>query len=217
MTASIRLLLLKMGEIMPASRLAIHLTTVILLCATLSGCFIPEQFDAKVAINKDGSYEFTYDGTLAYALALESAKKGSLSASDEAELQREADKIRQELGFKKVDYLGKGRYKVFFQRSCKPGEPLYFISRELKIVSVLRQPDGTIVVAGTRPSKQELEDLNSVGAKIDGTLSVSVASGATVVRHNAQSEPFLWGLIGTYKWEIKSPGAEPVIVVRPSL
>jgi len=186
-----------------------------LLFPFIAGCWIPENFVAKVNVNKDGSYDFTYDGTLAYALALVRAKKGSLSTHDEAELQQEASKIRQEPGFKKVEYLGTGRYKVFFQRSCKPGEPLYFTSSDNTIVSVLRQPDGTVVVAGWRPSKEKLAQLDSIGAKVEGTLSVSVASGVTVVRHNAQTEPTFFGLLGTYKWQINSPGADPVIVVRP--
>jgi len=183
----------------------------------LSACWIPENFDAKVDINKDGSYTFTYDGTLTFAPALAEAKSGSLGPREEADLRHEAEELKREPGFKKVEYLGKGRYKVFVERSGKPGEPLYFISREMKIVSVLQQPDGTIAVSGTRPSKKNLEDLNSVGAKIDGSLSVSLARGLTVVRHNAQSEPSFWGLIGTYKWEIKSPDADPLIVVRPSI
>ena len=198
-------------------RVTITHALVLVMCMLLSACSIPENFDAKVDINKDGSYTFTYDGTLTFAPALAEAKSGSLGPREEADLRHEAEKLRREPGFKKVEYLGKGRYKVFVERSGKPGEPLYFISREMKIVSVLQQPDGTIAVSGTRPSKKNLEDLNSVGAKIDGSLSVSLARGLTVVRHNAQSEPSFWGLIGTYKWEIKSPDADPLIVVRPSI
>ena len=77
----------------------------VLMFALLSGCWIPEQFDAKVVFNKDGSYTFTYDGTLTFALALAAAQKGELSAKDEAAFKQEAVKLAREPGFKKVEYL----------------------------------------------------------------------------------------------------------------
>ena len=77
----------------------------ILILALLSGCWIPEQFDAKVVFNKDGSYTFYYDGTLTFALALAAAQKGNLSAKDEASFKQEAVKLAREPGFKKVEYL----------------------------------------------------------------------------------------------------------------
>jgi hypothetical protein len=61
-----------------------------------------------------------------------------------------------------------------------------------------------------------MQQLNSIGAKIEGNLSVSVASGIQVVRHNAESEPTFFGLLGAYKWQIKSLSANPVIVVKPA-
>ena len=39
-------------------------TTVLLI--VLAACWIPENFDTRVTVNKDGSYAFTYDGTLTY-------------------------------------------------------------------------------------------------------------------------------------------------------
>src|ERR1035437_7581942 len=103
-----------------------------ILLLALTGCWIPENFDTRVTINKDGSYTFTYDGTLTYGLALAAAQKGALSAKDEAELQKEGEKLRRQPGFKKVDYLGKGRYKVLFEKAGKRGERFYFLSEELK-------------------------------------------------------------------------------------
>jgi hypothetical protein len=192
------------------------LAILLVLCLTLSGCWVPENFEAKVTINKDGSYTFTYDGTLTFGPALAASKEGALSARDEAEFQKEAAKLRQEPGFKKVDYQGQGRYKVFVEKAGKAGEPLYFVSQEFKLFAVLpNNQDHTVTVTGIRPSAEDIQQLNSIGAKIDGTLSVSVASGVKVIRQNAQVEPSLLGLVGAYRWQIKSPGANPVIVVQP--
>lgn len=189
---------------------------VVLIVAVLSGCWIPEQFDAKVVINKDGSYTFSYDGTLTVALALAAAQTGELSAKDEAGFKQEAAKIAREPGFKKVDYLGKGRYKVLVEKSGKAGEPYYFLSNESKFFAVLPQKDGAISVSAIRPDKKAIQELSSIGAKIDGTLTVSVANGAKVIKHNAQSQPSVFGLFGGYKWQIKSPDENPFIVIQPS-
>jgi len=91
-------------------------------------------------------------------------------------------------------------------------EPQMFGPSQKKMVD----PDGTVAISGTRPSTKDLEELDRLGAKVEGRLSVSVPMGARVVRHNAQSEPSFWGLFGAYNWEIKSPGANPLIVVHLS-
>ncbi len=189
---------------------------VFLIIAILTGCWVPEQFDAKVVIKKDGSYTFSYDGTLTFALALAATQKGELSAKDEAGLKQEAAKIAREPEFKKVDYLGKGRYKVLVEKSGKAGEPYYFLSKEFKTFAVLPQKDGSVSVSAIRPDKKAIQELNSIGAKIDGTLTVSVASGAKILKHNAQSQPSMFGLFGGYKWQIKSPDENPYIVIQPS-
>jgi hypothetical protein len=99
---------------------------VLILTLVLAGCWIPETFDTKITVNKDGSYTFTYDGTLTYGPALAAAQQGGLSAKDEAEFQKEGDTLRREPGFKKVDYQGKGRYKVLFEKTGNRGERFYF-------------------------------------------------------------------------------------------
>ncbi len=183
---------------------------------TLSSCWIPEQFIATVNINKDGSYTFTYDGTLTFAPALAAAKEGKLEAKDEAELKEEAAKMAKEPGFKSVDYQGNGRYKVLVEKHGKVGEAYYFISNEEKIVSIIPHKDGTLTVKGVRPDDEAIKQLDSIGAKVDGTLSVSIASGVKVVKQNADNEPMFFGLLGSYKWQINSAGADPLIVVQPA-
>jgi hypothetical protein len=195
---------------------SMRLLILSILLLALTGCWIPENFDTRVTINKDGSYTFTYDGTLTYAMALAAAQKGALSTKDEAELQKEGEKLRREPGFKKVDYQGKGRYKVLFEKAVNRGEPFYFLSQELKFFAVLPQADRTVTITAVRPSQDAIQQLNSIGAKIEGTLSVSIASGVQVVRHNAESEPMFFGLFGAYKWQIKSPNADPMMVVKPA-
>jgi hypothetical protein len=188
----------------------------LLLLISVAGCWIPEKFTARVVINKDGSYSFTYDGILTFALALAAAKEGKLSPKDEAAFKKEEEKIRKEPGFKKVTYTGNGRYEVLVERERKQGEPTYFVSRETKIFSVVPKQDGTIEVSGLKLTEKDLAELRKIGAKVDGYLKVSVGKGVEVVKHNASSTPKFFGLFGDYEWHIKSPDVAPFIIVRPS-
>ncbi len=186
------------------------------IAALLTGCFIPENFEASVMVNKDGSYRFTYDGTLTFAPALAATMEGPLSKKDEADFEKLVEELKKESGFKKVKYLGKGRYKVFVEKSGKAGEPYYFLSSGMKVFSVKPQQDNSIDISAAQFNKSDLDGLKSIGAKVNGILTVSVETGVNVIKHNAQSEPMLFGLFGGYEWEINSVDAEPFILVQPS-
>lgn len=188
---------------------------VVLLLPILGGCWIPEQFDAKVTVAGDGSYSYSYDGVLTFALALADASRGRLDARAESEVGMLAPELR-EGGFQKAEYLGKGRFSVSYKRTVAKGQSSYFVSQDLQIFSVLPQNDGSLLIGALRPNSQVLRDFSAIGGKIDGTLSVSVASGVKVLKHNAQSEPSFYGYLGSYRWRIKSPDADPLILVRPN-
>ena len=192
-----------------------HIFALFILLAFMSGCYFPEQFDAKVIINKDGSYTFTYDGTLSNMLVLAAAKDKALSVKDEEELKKETASFTGTPGFKKAEYQGKGRYKVLFEKTCKKGEPLYFFSKEMNYISIVPQKDGTISVNSFRPSAKDIAEFKSIGAKVDGKLFVKPARGIKVVQSNAQTKPKFFGLIGGYSWQIKSPEEPASIVLKP--
>lgn len=166
------------------------------LSITLGGCWLPEQFDAKVTVNGDGSYSYSYDGVLAFAPALADASRGMLDARAETEVAKAASELRRE-GFRKADYLGKGRFAVFIERIVPKGQASYFLSKELQIFFVLPQNDGSLKIGAIRPDAKLLREFREIGGKIDGTLSVSVASGVKVLKHNAQSEPSFYGFFGS--------------------
>lgn len=191
---------------------------IVLTIISLTSCWLPEKFDAKVSVNKDGSYVFVYDGILTFALALAAASKGELSAKDEAELQRETEKMKKEPGFKRAEYLGKGRYKVLFEKVGRSGEPYHFLSKETKLFSVIPQGDGSLLISGIKLTQKDIQELNSIGAVVDGTLSVSLERGIKVVKHNAPSVPKLFGTFGSFQWQIKSPNdPTPEMIVRPNI
>lgn len=187
----------------------------LVLVGLLAGCFFPEKFTASVVVHKDGSYEFTYDGTLAHGMALVAEKQGGLAAKDEATFAAEAAKMQKNPTFRTVVYEGKGRYKVLVKKEGKRGETYYFPGAPPgHIFGVVAKPDGTLTISAPLPDAKGMKDIQELGATFDGTLTVTVESGATVVSDNAQEKPgVLWG---GYKWVIKGPDANPSIVIRPA-
>jgi hypothetical protein len=178
----------------------------------LAGCWIPENFNVNVAVKKDGGYTFTYDGILTYAPALEAAKNRELSLEDEAELKEGAKDLREETEIQKVKYLGKGRYKIYAKTTVAPGNDYDF----LDIFTVTSLPDGMIKITVAKLDNDTRNQLKSIGAKINGELTVDLQKGVSVIKHNAQSKPKMFGLLGSYKWKIKSFNITPEIVVKPA-
>jgi hypothetical protein len=207
----------------------VHWLAVICVPLLLGGCFVPEKFSANIVIHKDGSYTYTYDGTLVFVLA--QAGKADLF-DDEAVLREIAVGLRQFERVQKAEYLGKGRYAVSIERFAARGETSYFLNKEetsyflgkeheeLKLFSIEPQPDGVILIRAWRPDAKVMRQLNEIGVKIDGkidgALTVTVESGVTVLKHNAEAEPSLFGLVGGYKWRIKGPDADLYMSVKPA-
>jgi len=173
------------------------------------GCWIPENFKANVTVNKDGGYTFTYDGTLVYAPTFTAAEQGELTKTDEEDGEK---KLKETPDIEKVAYLGKGRYKVYAEKRVSPGNDYDFMD----IFSVDSQPDGSIEITVVKLEDDARKQLKSIGAKINGELTVSLKKGVKVINHNAQRKPLFFGLFGSYKWESESFDDVPLIVVKPA-
>lgn len=176
----------------------------------------PEQFVASVSIRANGSYSYSYHGTLIFVPALiQAGRAGFLDPELDARLKDATARLRQE-GFEKADYLGRGRYAVVLQRSRAGGEPSYFPSREMPVFSIRPQPNGAIMIAGSRPDATAPCQLAGTEAEIDGRLIVTLERGATVLNHNAENKLSTLDHFGEYHWRIKSPDADPFMTVLPA-
>lgn len=183
------------------------------ILSVLSGCLVPERFQAQVAIHEDGSYTYRYDGTASHLLAAMQLKKsGSLDAKDEANLKAEAFKTAKAPGVKKVTYLGGGRYELATEQEIKPGQT----GRQaiLNLVNVRKEKDGSFTMASPPIKEKDLTELKSLGLKIDGSLEVKLPSNAKVLEHNADSAPGL--LSKAYSWKIGSADVRPLLKFKLS-
>src|SRR3989344_6140410 len=122
--------LTRRGRTMKKRKGAFLLCAVFLFSWLLSSCFIPENFKAHVALHKDGTYTFTYEGILTYATARAAYVKRQLSAKDEAEIKKLEKEFAKDSSFKKVAYLGAGQFKVAYDKKGKITAPFYFMGKD---------------------------------------------------------------------------------------
>lgn len=174
--------------------------------AALTGCLIPERFDASIQFKPDGSYNYKYNGSAVHFLAAAAIKeKGSLLAKDEASLQRDAEKANKEPGVKKMAYLGQGRFDVQIDQDVKPGQQV----SALKVFTVARDKEGAYVISVLPINDKDRDQLRSFGIKINGKAEVILPSNAKVLSHNATSAPGL--LSKAYAWKIDTVDDRPTL------
>lgn len=177
----------------------------------LTGCLIPESFKAKADFAANGDYIFSYDGTAVHAIAAAQEKQtGSIRPKDEEGLKSDLVQMQKNPMVQSAEYLGHGRYQLKMLAKKKAGENL----RMMEIFSVTQAKDGVITISSPKLATKDLQELSKLGIKIDGTLEVSLPKNATVISHNATSEPKFFGLFGTYAWKIGSLDQRPEMKIK---
>jgi hypothetical protein len=165
----------------------------------LAGCYAPENFNAQLDFNDDGSYTFYYKGDIAYVPLMVELQKKNMSTDKEKQVaQDHLAKIKKDGNVKSAEYIGKGRYKVEIEDKLNPGEKLNFMG----FFSVVHAKDGSIKVSTSEVKQKDKGRLESLGLNVIGGLSVSVPKNAKVLSSNADNTPTLG--FGNYKWNIKS-------------
>ena len=195
-----------------ASKGALHMNrslkigAVVIAAAALSGCLIPEKFDASISVKPDGSYTYRYDGTAVHFIAAAALKeKGSLLAKDEAGLKRDAETTAKIPGIKKLEYTGKGRFDVSIQQDMKPGQQVSV----LKIFSMIQGKDGVYTITPPAMKAKDIQDLKSMDINVNGKAEVILPSNAKVISHNATGTPGIFSK--SYTWKIGSIADQPSI------
>ncbi len=173
-----------------------------------TGCFLPEKFESKVDIQKDGSYTFSYDGTIAFAPAL----KKKISAKDEKKLKAMVKKIKKDPNIKDAKYLGNARYQISMLQKKKAGEKAYFFDKRANLISVV--PNGKSITISTKKlGKRDLAAIKKLNFKVDGKIVVSIPDNMKLEGTKPDSTPTLG--FGNYEWNIDSFDKDINIKVVP--
>ena len=177
----------------------------------VSGCLVPEKFAAKATFQPDGSYTFSYAGTVVHGMAaLELAKTGKLAAKDEASLEREVPKMARNPDVREVSYKGNGRYVLALDAKRTKGQALDLLG----IMTVRTAKDGVVTISSPEINEKSKKDLSQLGIKVDGTLEVTLPKDAVVISQNATGKPGFFGLSSSYSWKIGSVEQRPMMTFR---
>lgn len=189
------------------------ISCAVLASSALTGCYLPEQFNADLTFAKSGSSVFTYEGTIASFFAMgEQESKGKVSEQTDKMARNDESTFKKDSSVKSISYIGDGRYKVSTANDYAP------LKKRTDVAGLLEMgPDasGNIVVKG-----KYINDLQKIAKstvyKLDGNITVELPGNAEVVQSNGKASFNFFGLMPTkYQWKIdKTTTAAPLLVFR---
>jgi hypothetical protein len=176
----------------------------------VAGCFLPDDYQLDIIANRDGSYTVDYVGDLIFAPGYAELKQGKGNDHDKGFTDIAAT-LREEPGFKSVEYKGQAGYRVTYHWEGKLDKsPYVFVGDSAPIFKITKQVEGTIELASAKLKKDDLAKLDSLGLSSHG--KVSVKTDGKVVKHNATSEPGIFSK--SYGWTVNNFGGEgPMMVI----
>ena len=184
--------------------------SILMALMTLTGCFVPEKFDSFVEFHSDGSYRFTYQGTLVHALAAEQIKKmGHLSPGDENLMRQTVGEIKKDACVKDAAYEGDAHFRIRYVCDLQKGQPFSLFGG---IITIQTGKDGTILIDGKKMTENDRRQLLNLGIKVDGTFTVNLPAGAKVLSQNADSTPTFG--FGGYSWKIGGIDRRPAMQIK---
>lgn len=192
-----------------------RLVVIVLAVAGLVACYVPDDFKAEVRVAANGDYAISYEGILTWVPLYSDIKAGKVPASEIPEkLAYFEDDLRRDSYFKEVKSLGKGRYRVRYERTghFKESEQISFVRRNALILTLKPAPDGTVSIAANIPKGDRMKMVTDLGLEITGMLRVTTAVQA--IKGNADTVG-TYGPFTTYDWHIgKNMMASPKIILK---
>lgn len=180
----------------------------------LSSCFIPDNYEAEIWLHKDGSYEFFFEGELAYAPAIEKIFDGEFEAKDMDDMFEIEDDLNQADGFMEAEYLDNGKFRVEVIMPVMPGEDYYFLSEDIPVFSFKHDEDGNLVIRGMTLDEDDLESVKSFGINMKGELTVLADKGVKVKSHNALMKKKEKKKGTKYFWELDADSVVPEMIIK---
>ncbi len=160
----------------------------VLCLAFLTSCFVPDQYECEVRLTKDGSYGITFIGILIYAPLYGEIVRGTIDEEHAKENDRMfLEQLKRDDGFKEVVGLGRGRYRVRYQKEGRFGanhQMVTFVSRQEPIFRILTTKAGNVEVNGSGRAATYAKNFAEVGIKSQGLLRI--VTDAQVTAQNAQ-------------------------------
>ena len=175
------------------------------LMLVLASCYIPDKFRAELQFSRYGDYRMTFDGEVMYAPMMHDYAEGKITPEDEPErLEIVHRDLARDPAVKSIESLGKGRFKVHYQRegTLGPNQLIALFRRDAALIRMKSMPDGRIFIAANGIKPSDAEAMAKFGVGMQGEFRIT--TDANVVAHNAaEVRPF--GAYQVYIWHIDNP------------
>lgn len=163
------------------------------VCLFLSGCLLPDRYEADLTVLANGTYTLTYEGEFVDVMAYaEQQKKGMTEKQEKERAEFVIKNFDVGTHGEKLTYKGKARYAAEF---TDQGDYRRFNSSGLgQVMKIVARPDGTVVVRGLKPKRGETlpDGLTSQG-------DLCIITDMEVTEHNASSTPGWFSKC--YRWK----------------
>ena len=181
----------------------------------LSSCFIPDNYKAEVWVHKDGSYEFLFNGELAYAPAIEKILDGEFGEKDIDDMIGIEEDLFGTEGFLDAEYVEDGRFRVEVVMPLAAGEDYDFITEDIAIFSFKHDEQGQLMITGLDLSDDDRDMLKKLNIKMEGDLSVITDKGVKVKSQNAdmKTKDKKQNTV-TYRWKLDAKAEKPEMVIK---
>lgn len=192
------------------------------LCAVLAilfvaGCYLPNDFTADIRITPAGNYNLKYEGTLTYLPLLDKLNKGDLSQEESTrQINAIASDLARDRSFEEISYVGRATYFVRYRRvgNILNERSFTFVRINSRLFSMERRKDGTIVIFGDKPNREDVKRIAASGLAMKGVLRVQTE--AEVLSDNASE--MVRATPPVYVWridDVEKASPRLVIAARP--
>jgi len=188
----------------------------LLVVILLTGCYLPSDFTADIRITPNGNYNFQYVGQLTYLPLLEKIQKGTLTQSETAkEVKAIAEDLARDKGFQEISYLDRASFHVRYKHvgNILQEKSFTFVRTNARLISLERNPDGTIEIYGDKPNTDNAERIAATGLVMKGQLRIQTE--AQVKQQNATQ--VIQATPPVYVWrinDIKQPSPRLIFFAR---
>jgi hypothetical protein len=182
-----------------------RVSILLLAVAAISGCYFPSDFEADIQIDRQGRYRFTYVGKLTDVSMAQRMAHGDLQGMAVLDRVEIAERdLRRDLAFKKIQYEGKARFDVTYQRDgyIVGEKSLNFIRLNSRFLTLKYNKNSReVTIIGGKPNKNHADALEQAGLAFNGVLRIW--TNVQPKEHNSK-DITTRGQLTVYTWDIKN-------------
>jgi hypothetical protein len=195
----------------PRWRTRIAAVLAVVALAALAACYLPNDYRSEVRLGKTGDFALSFYGELVWAPLYRDIQNGKYTSE---ELPQQIELIRKDLvrdtGFKTVESLGQGRFKVAYERQGRlaASQEVTFVRRNAIIIQMRATADGRVTVNSAAIKPGDAKTITDMGLAMKGEFHI-VTDGLVRENNAARVEPYQ-SIYQLYIWKMDGPFAPSV-------